>query len=132
MMLRSAASIASVVLAACASTPPPPPADAPAPAASAAPAAAPGQVDGATAHKLVADGAVLVDVRSPDEFATKHLDGAVNIPVEDLASKDVGAKDKPMVLYCTHGRRSAQAAETLRGRGYTRVYLLGPMSAWGP
>jgi rhodanese-related sulfurtransferase len=114
----------------CASAPAP---SASAPAAGSAPAAAdPGQVDGAAAHKLVQDGALLVDVRSPDEFATKHIDGAVNVPVDALASHDFGGKDKPVVLYCMHGRRSAQAAQTLRSSGYTKVYLLGPMSAWGP
>jgi phage shock protein E len=118
-------------LLACASSPPPA-APTPSPAStSAATAADPGQVDGAAAHKLVQDGAILVDVRSPDEYATKHIDGAINVPVEGVATHDFGGKDKPVVLYCMHGRRSAQAAETLRGAGYTHVYLLGPMSAWG-
>jgi adenylyltransferase/sulfurtransferase len=53
------------------------------------------------------------------------------VPIDGVATHDFGGKDKPVVLYCAHGRRSAQAAETLRSAGYTHVYLLGPMSAWG-
>jgi phage shock protein E len=90
------------------------------------------RVDGARAHKLVQDGAVLVDARSSDEYATKHIDGAVNVPIDDIATHGFGAKDKPVVLYCAHGHRSEQAGQALRGRGYTRVYVLGAMSAWGP
>jgi len=101
------------------------------PAAPAAAAPDPGQVDGPAAHKLVEGGAALVDVRSADEYATRHIDGAINVPADAVASHDFGGKDKPVVLYCMHGRRSALAAETLRSAGYTKVYLLGPMSAWG-
>jgi len=89
-------------------------------------------VDGAAAHKLVQDGAVLVDVRNPDEYATKHIDGAINVPIDQVASHDFGGKDKSVVLYCAQGHRSAKAADVLKTSGYTHVYLLGAMSAWGP
>jgi len=115
----------AALLASCAS--PTPPAASPPPAATAA-----DRVDGATARALVRDGATLVDVRNPDEFAVKHIDGAVNVPADQVTSHDFGGKDKPVVLYCTHGHRSQQAGEALRSQGYTRVYVLGPMSAWGP
>ena len=88
------------------------------------------KVDGAKAHELVAAGAVLVDVRSPDEYAEKHVDGAVNVPADQIASHDFGGKDKALVLYCSAGHRSARAADQLRASGYTHVYLLGAMSAW--
>src|SRR5208283_2768374 len=88
-------------LAACASSPTPSPTPAPAPAP--ATAAASDQVDGPAAHKLVQDGATLVDVRTPDEYATKHIDGAVNVPADQVATHDFGGKDKPVVLYCAHG-----------------------------
>ena len=115
----------------CASSSPPAASAPAAPSASPPAAVDPGQVDGAAAHKLVQDGAQLVDVRSADEYATRHIDGAVNVPIDGIATHDFGGKDRPVVLYCMHGRRSAQAAETLRSSGYTHVYLLGPMSAWG-
>jgi phage shock protein E len=123
--------IASAALFGCASSPSPAPSATAASASASASAADPGQVDGAAAHKLVQDGAVLVDVRSPDEYATKHIDRAINVPADGIATHDFGGKDKPVVLYCMHGRRSAQAAATLRSAGYSHVYLLGPMSAWG-
>ncbi len=102
------------------------------PSTSSAPSsAASARVDGPAARELVKNGAQLVDVRSPEEFAEKHIDGAVNVPIEGIASHDFGGKDKAVVLYCHTGHRSGTAAETLRAAGYTKVYLLGPMSAWG-
>ncbi len=98
--------------------------------ASVATAAGPERVDGVRAHELVKTGAQLVDVRSPDEYGTKHIDGAINVPVDQVSSHDFGGKDKPLVLYCRAGHRSQQAAEQLQKDGYTKVYLLGPMDAW--
>ena len=108
-----------------------PAASPPAAAAPTAAAPAPGPIDGPTAHALVKDGAALVDVRGPEEYAAGHIEGAVNVPIAEAATHDFGPKDKPVVLYCMHGRRSTEAGQVLRDRGYTRVYVLGPMSAWG-
>ena len=70
--------VAFAFLLACGGSPPPP---APAPAATTTSAsAAPDRVDGAAAHKLVQEGATLVDVRSADEYAQKHIEGAVSVP----------------------------------------------------
>jgi phage shock protein E len=115
------------LLVACASTPPPAPV---APAATATSASSSARVDGAAAHQLVHDGAMLVDVRTPEEYAAKHIDGAINVPVDDIAAHDFGGKDKPIVLYCMHGQRSDHAGEILKSSGYTNVHVLGPMSAW--
>lgn len=88
-------------------------------------------VTGADAKKLIADGARLVDVRSPEEFADKHIPGAENVPVDAIVGgRDIGDSDKPLVVYCGSGKRAARAAESLRSRGYTRVYELGAMSNW--
>jgi rhodanese-related sulfurtransferase len=75
-------------------------------------------------------GAPLVDVRSAGEFGPYHLRGAVNVPVGDLskqALKKIGPKDKPVVLYCASGTRSAMMARSLRQAGYQEVYDLGPI-----
>ncbi len=119
------ASVAFSALTACGPRPPP--------TAAKTPVVAPLTVDGARARQLVAEGARLVDVRTPEEFATEHLDGAINVPVDTLGTPmavDLGAKDLPLVLYCATGRRAAHAAELLRAEGRTRVYELGAMSRW--
>lgn len=91
-----------------------------------------GDVNGAEARKLVAGGARLVDVRSPEEFADGRLPGAVNIPVGALPGRlgDVGPKDATVILYCRSGARSARAATLLRKNGFSHVRNLGPMRAW--
>lgn len=86
--------------------------------ASAAPAAA------QTQSKKV----YLIDVRSPEEFAAGHLDGAVNIPHDRIAeqiarfTKDPNAE---IQLYCRSGRRSGAALETLKSMGYKNLSNLG-------
>lgn len=83
----------------------------------------------------MADGALLVDVRSPQEFAAGHIEGARNIPIDTLSAR-LGELGPPasttVVVYCQSGGRSTQAARTLRDAGFTSVHNLGPMSAWTP
>lgn len=88
-------------------------------------------IQGAEARKLVADGAVLIDVRSQPEYAAGHVEGAKNIPVDQVAAR-IGEfpKDKNIVLYCRSGARSGQAKSILVGKGFEKVHNLGPMSAW--
>lgn len=93
--------------------------------------------DPALARKLVGEGAVLLDVRTTDEYAGRHLDKAVNIPVGDLSSRMSeieklagGDKSKPIVVYCQSGGRSARAKSMLASAGYTKVTNLGGIDAW--
>jgi rhodanese-related sulfurtransferase len=123
-MLRPLALAAALVLTACAKPAPPTSPSTP------APAAATRSVGGKRAKALVAAGAKLVDVRSPQEFTEGHLDGAVNVPSAEIANTDFGPKDKTIVVYCGSGVRSAKAAAKLESRGYTEVYDLGAMSTW--
>lgn len=77
---------------------------------------------------LLADSdALLLDVRTPREFASNGLDGATNIPVQNLDDRldEVGAKDRPVVVYCRSGNRSGRAARMLERAGYQTVYDLG-------
>jgi phage shock protein E len=89
-------------------------------------------VTGADARKLVGEGALLVDVRGPEEYAAGHIDGAVNVSVGDLPQRlmELGPKDKPLVLYCQHGVRATKAADILRKAGFTEVHNLGAISNW--
>lgn len=85
------------------------------------------------AHQLVKQGAFLLDVRTVEEFSSAHIEGAVNIPVQELEAKLQSLpskKDAPIVLYCRSGRRSAMAKEMLEKAGYTKVSDLGAMSNW--
>jgi rhodanese-related sulfurtransferase len=91
-----------------------------------------GQVSVEEAHRLVKEGAKLVDVRTPDEFSSAHLSGAINLPLGDLGRRgsSLGPKDKPIVLYCASGARSSAARSMLKGQGFTQVFNLGAMSRW--
>jgi len=91
-----------------------------------------GDISGAQARKLVQDGAFLLDVRTPEEFAKGHIEGAVNIPVQALAQRmgELPPKERPVVLYCRSGNRSGTAVRMLRKAGYRSLHDLGAMSAW--
>ena len=86
----------------------------------------------AEAHEMVRQGGVLLDVRSPEEFAAGHLPGAMNIPVGEVRARaaELGPRSRPVVTYCRSGGRSARAASTLRELGFERVLNLGPKAAW--
>ena len=86
------------------------------------------------AKGLRQSGALLVDVRRPDEFAAGHLPGAVNIEVtapdfgQRVAALD---KTKPTYVYCRSGARSANAAGQLTTAGFAQVAnLLGGVLGW--
>ena len=91
-----------------------------------------GDVSGEQARKLVAEGARLVDVRTPAEYRAGHIDGAVNIPVSELGSRtqELGTKDGPIVVYCQSGARSGRAKQILAGAGFTEVHNLGGIGRW--
>jgi len=91
-----------------------------------------GDLSPAEAHRLVEKGALLVDVRSREEFAAGHLPGAVNVPVAELEGREgeLGAKDRALVVYCRSGNRSARAAGILARGGFREVHNLGAMSRW--
>lgn len=90
-----------------------------------------GDVDSAKARELVGNGATLVDVRSPEEFASGHIEGAINVPVGELAGRAAEIpKDKAVVVYCRSGARSARAKGALQEAGFKDVYDLGAMSRW--
>lgn len=94
------------------------------------------RVDDAATKALVADGAVVLDVRTKAEWDEGHLPMAKLLPVDQItaarAAALVPSKATKVVVYCRSGRRSAQAAQSLRGLGYT-VYDLGAITNWrGP
>lgn len=69
--------------------------------------------------------AMLIDVRSPAEFASGHVDEAISIPLELLSreiSKAAPDKDAPIIVYCLSGGRSASARSQLIEMGYRQVF----------
>jgi phage shock protein E len=84
------------------------------------------------ARQLVAGGALLLDVRTPDEYRQGHLPGAVNIPVQELARRlpEVEPRSRPVVVYCAAGMRAQSATLLLERSGFEDVLCLGGMSAW--
>lgn len=92
------------------------------------------EVDADGAERMIATGAVALDVREPWEFATGVIPGAILVPRADVPERirelvpDLAA---PIVVYCAGGVRSAYAAKTLEGMGYTGVVsMAGGMHAW--
>ena len=88
-------------------------------------------IDSNKAMELIEDNAVIIDVRTAQEFASGYIDGAVNIPVDNIDSIEYD-KDAVIIVYCASGMRSSNAAETLIDLGYTNVYNLdGGLINWG-
>ena len=89
------------------------------------------QIDPADAAQRVESGALLLDVREPDEWTAGHAPGAKHVPLGELAGRaDELPKDRPIVAVCRVGGRSNKAAEALVNAGYDVVNLAGGMQAW--
>jgi phage shock protein E len=78
-------------------------------------------------QQMIDAGAKIVDVRTPEEFNEEAFPNAVNIPVDEMAGRlnEFGEKDKPLIVYCASGARSAYAARVLKNAGYTNVVNAG-------
>lgn len=75
-------------------------------------------------------GALVIDVRTPQEFAEGHYPKALNIPVDQIAkrSKELGSKDREIILYCRSGNRSGMAKQILESQGFKKVYNAGGLT----
>ncbi len=77
------------------------------------------------AKSLLQKGAILIDVRGPDEFAKGHLDTAINIPLQNIEAECAAFKQECVLLYCASGARSQMALQKLLDQGITNVFNLG-------
>ena len=82
----------------------------------------------ANAQSYMLDGVksnVVIDVRTPEEFASGHVDGAINIPYDTISAKLPALskidKNENILLYCRSGRRSAIAKQSLAELGYRKL-----------
>lgn len=81
------------------------------------------------AWQEIAAGAVVVDVRTPAEFASGHVKGAINIPLDQVAQGFAKYdKNTNIVVYCRSGNRSGQAQSFLLQNGFTKVHNGGGVS----
>lgn len=74
----------------------------------------------------------ILDVRTPEEFKEGYIEGAILIPLAELESRLYEIpKDKPIIVYCRSGRRSASAEDILVKNGFREVYnMKGGITAW--
>lgn len=84
---------------------------------------------------LEAEHPVIYDTRPANLFATGHIPGAVNVPLDDLnadtAKKVSDDPDKPILAYCNTGQHSSKAVQELKALGYTNIYDLdGGLAAY--
>ena len=77
-------------------------------------------------------GAVLLDVRSPQEYQAGHIPGSKNVPLQSLedVEETVSELDTPLFVYCYSGGRSGQAVSMLSAMGYTKARNIGGIAAW--
>ncbi|HEV3212451.1 MAG TPA: rhodanese-like domain-containing protein [Acidimicrobiales bacterium] len=89
------------------------------------------ELDALDADDAVRAGALLLDVREPDEFDAGHAPGATSVPLGELGARlDELEGARMVVCVCRSGVRSAAAAEALTGAGYDAANLVGGMLAW--
>lgn len=92
-------------------------------------------IDASAAYQMMLDypDAIVLDVRTNEEFSLEHIPGAKILPYDEIYSAADGAlpdKDALILIYCRSGRRSAIAAEELASMGYTRAFDFGGIIDW--
>ncbi|MGH9032574.1 MAG: rhodanese-like domain-containing protein [Acidimicrobiia bacterium] len=88
-------------------------------------------VEAAEGNALVEEGAFLLDVREPDEWAAGHPPSAVHIPMKEVQARQGELPhDRRIVAVCRSGGRSAAVAEALTAWGFDAVNLAGGLHAW--
>ena len=76
---------------------------------------------------------IILDVRTPEEYRDGHIPGAINIPNEDIGTKEPSElpdKDQLILVYCRSGNRSKQASRKLAELGYTNIVEFGGIIDW--
>lgn len=75
---------------------------------------------------------ILVDVRTPAEFAEGHIPNAKLVTLDTIKDKPIAGidKDQALIVYCRSGMRSADAARRLAAMGYTKIYDMGGIKDW--
>ena len=83
-------------------------------------------------QKIIKNGALIIDVRTPKEFKEGHIEGSLNISLDEINEAMLWLqKDVPAVLVCASGGRSAQAMKILKANGFEKVYNGGSWDSLG-
>jgi phage shock protein E len=83
------------------------------------------------ARQHLANGAVVIDVRSSEEFRSGHVRTAMNVPLDELRDdlpRRLKDKNQVLLVHCLSGGRSAIAKQQLKGMGYANVFNLGSLA----
>lgn len=89
-------------------------------------------INAGVAEYETTDGAVLLDVRTAEEYREGHIDKSVNLPLDKISSIENVVKDKstPLYVHCRSGGRSGRAVSYLKQIGYTNVKNIGGISGY--
>lgn len=87
------------------------------------------------AKKLIESrGAILLDVRTEEEYYVRTIDKAILLPYDELnsssAAKVILTRNTPVIVFCNSGRKSSLVVEKLKKIGYTEVFDLGSINNW--
>lgn len=83
-------------------------------------------------ENIIADGAIIIDVRTVGEYDDGHINGSLNIPLGDIEkAMSWLIKDVPIITCCASGNRSAQAKKILEAHGFIKVYNGGSWNSLG-
>ena len=89
--------------------------------------------DGAIAMMEEENNYIILDVRTPEEFADKHIPDAINVPNETIGTEEIPElpdKEQLILVYCRSGNRSKQASDKLANLGYTNIVEFGGINDW--
>ena len=91
-------------------------------------------ITGVEAKEKVSNGAILLDVRTKEEFEETHINGAILLPLADINTsileQMIPDNTVEIIVYCRSGNRSSQAVDVLFDLGYENVYDLGAINNW--
>lgn len=83
---------------------------------------------------IINENAILLDVRTQEEYDENHIRGAILLPLDTIdektAANSIESKDTSIIVYCKSGNRSNEAKQKLEDLGYTNVYDLGSITNW--
>jgi rhodanese-related sulfurtransferase len=83
-------------------------------------------------ENIIANGVLVIDVRTPEEYKDGHIEGSLNIPLNEIEKATSWlVKDVPIITVCASGNRSTQAIKILEARGFEKVYNGGSWNNLG-